>query len=466
MMVSCSENKGQAQTAFPTNQFVSPTSSAQKPIVASVIPDSETEISSLKDIQPTLIPEDTPEPLLASYAFPVWMKNPKINIVAALITNEIEKTRKMAFFNATTGEKYEILMPQNMSGYFWYDNTNFGFLADDLKTTFRLDLTNGQVTSEIVPSPSVRLLEPDWTGRLNGLKIVKESPSSQDFTLTSSWKPDYSKNATFTLSTKPNRDGITVINNITNETIWDLTTPSETYITVYAWSPTNNNLLAYIQGKYADPTDFITKGITLNIVDVVNGKTLATYSGDFGRMSWSPDGDKILYQNAKSIYSNYGVGFTEAPCILFLNSGEKRCLRSIPRIVPPGYTLATTGRYKWSTDNTKIYYTYLYISKESYSILGNLCVYDLISGHINCPTTELEALIEHDVGYKFSPDEDYIYLCISESTLLNDYVGNSRDGIIRSDGTGFFSWTSSIREDGPNETCSYSYNVLWRPLLE
>jgi hypothetical protein len=462
-LASCTGSVEPIQPTPLANQTTIASTATPKPLLATVIPDSETEGSSLKDIKPTPIPENTPIPLSDHYDLPIWMKYPETNIVAALITNDLEKNRKIAFFNAATGEKYEILMPQNISGYFWYDNTNFGFLATNLKATFRLDLTTGQVTSETTHPQSVRLLEPDWTGWLNGLNIAKKSPSSLDFTFTSIWKSAYSKNATYTASFKPDQDGITIINNITNETIWEFTTPAETYITEFSWSPADNNILAYIQGKPDFPSDLITKEITLNIIDISEGKLLATYSGDFGRINWSPDGKAILYQNSKSNYSNYGVGFTEAPCILFLNSSESKCIRSIPKVTKSNYNLASTGNYEWSADGRSIFYVYLYESPEDHSYITNLCIYSLLDSHINCPTDGLKEIEgQSGIGYSPSPSYQYIYLCISDSSMLNDYAGTSKDGITKIDGTGFFSWIGTIRDDAPSETCSF--DTLWRPL--
>lgn len=417
-----------------------------------------------EEIKPNPIPSATLEPLLDTYDLPVWMKNPETIIAAALITNDIESIRKVAFFNATTGENYEIVMTKSVSGYFWFDNQNLGFLANDLKTVFRLNLSSGKVFLEEMSHYSTRLLEPDWsTGLLNGLKIVKESGSDQEVTLSATWQPNISKNGTFTATKRPDWDGITVINNITNETVLDLTTPAETYITVYEWSPTNNNLLAYVQGKYAYPTDLIIQDMTLSIIDVSSGETMKTYSGDFGRVNWSPDGNKILYENARAIFSNYGVAFTEAPCIMFLNLDEQRCLRSIPRYVPQGYVLATTARYNWSSDSERIYYTVLYYKdQENYSIRGNICIYSLINGHIDCPTEDLDALTERDAGYSLSPNDEYLYLCISKSTSLNDYADESKDGIMKVDGSGFFTWQGTLRDDSPSKICSY--DIVWRPL--
>ena len=449
-------------TEIPTATIVSPTIPSIKPVVTAAVPNSEMVEPSPTRVRPT--PTVTLEPFPGSYDLPVWMKTTETTIAAAVISNEPENTRNITFFNAATGESHEILMNRSTSGFFWYDNQNFGFLASDLKTVYRLNLTSGKVFLEEMPPLAARLVEPDWiNGFVNGLNIVDSSVSNQEITFTATWQQDVSKSGTYTAIKKTDWDGITVLNNLTNEIVLDIKMPDKTYITVYEWSPENNNLLAYVQGKYDNYFSFITEDMTLNIVDVANGKVLKTFSGDFGWMSWSPDGNKLLYKNAKSNYSTYGIGFTEAPCIIFLNTDEQRCLYSIPRNVPSGYTLATTTQYDWSSDSERIFYRALYQKdQETYSIRGDVCIYDLINGHIFCPTEKLEILTERDASYRFSPNEEYIYLCMSKSTSLNDYADDSIDGILKTDGSIFFTWQGTVRKESPFELCSY--DVLWRPL--
>lgn len=460
-LASCSGSNEQLPTNTPVTQTASPT---QTSTTITVISNDESEGPSIKDIIPTPKLSVTPTPLSSHYDLPAWARNPEATIAAALITNDTEKTRIIALFNAATGEKYEISIPITISGYFWYDNQNLGFLANDLKTVYSLNLASGNIFLKELSQYSTRLLEPDWNnGLLNGLRIVAETELNQDLTLTAAWQPNTSKAGTYTAIKKSNWDGITITNNVTNETVLDFTTPAETYITVFAWSSVNNDLLAYVQGKLAYPTDLIIQDMTLNIIDVSSGKLLKTYSGDFGRMKWSPDGNKILFENARAVFSNYGVAFTEAPCIMFLNLDEQRCLRSIPRNVPDGYVLATTARYNWSMDGEKIFYTALYYkNQENYSIRGDVCIYDLVNGHINCPTESLDAFDERDAGYSLSPNDEYLYLCISKSTSLNDYADESKDGIMRVDGSGFFTWQGTLRDDYPSKRCSD--DILWRPL--
>ncbi len=421
---------------------------------------SETETSSLQETIPTATRVVTPStvPLPSNFDLPDWMKSTDTEILAALIQNDMEKTRKIAFFNAADGSRYELELPRDIRGFFWYDHTNFGLLATDLKTIYQLNLSTGQVISDDVDPRSVRLLDPEW---MNGLELVREGPNNQNFTFDDVWDVDHSKTKKFTADRKSDWTGIVVTDNTTNEAIWEFSPPIGIYATRYAWSPVDDNILAYIQGEY-DSSSWITQAMTLTIVDVISGKVQGTYPGDFGRFYWSPEGNQILYQDEMSVYSNYGFGFIDPPCILSLETNITKCIVEIPRFVPPGYELATTDIYRWSADGRSISYVYLYSSPKDLSFQGNLCIYDLDNPSIYCPTQDLEKLKNKGVTGRLSPSEQYIHICVSTSTVLNDYAGSSEDGIIKVDGTGFFSWIGWLSNDGPDHHCSW--DALWRPL--
>jgi hypothetical protein len=457
LLVSCAKNAPQIVTT--SQSLATPTVNlgvtATKPFPS-------------KTASPSKSPTNTPIALLATYTLPVWMSNPDTNILAALVTNDFEHTRKISFFNATTGENYEILMPRDVSGYFWYDNTNFGLLSKNLETAYRINLQTGKVSTESVSSQATHFLrgeEDDYKNSYgdtaSALKITKDADTN-NLLFTHTWYGHYggrSKNGLSSAEWDGNWTQIIVTDNKTNQTIWQSEPFQDTYGTSFMWSPKDESHLAYLKGKPAEPlSDFITESITLTIVDVVNGKVLGNYAGDFGTMKWSPDGKKILYEDPMSHYHTYGIEFKDAPCILFLNLGERRCLRSIPRLVPEGYQLVTTGAYEWGPDNQSILYTYIY--EKQNNVIGNLCIYSLVTGYINCPIENLEALSGMTIGTPdMSPDQQFIHFCYGTSSLLSGDAGINYEGVINVDGTGFFSWEAEI---GGPPRCSFG--TLWRPL--
>ncbi len=415
-------------------------------------------------------PTVTAEPTLSSYSLPSWMSSPSTNILAAFITDNSNDSPRISFYNAATGEKYDIDIPNDSQGYFWYDNAHFGFLSNDLKSLELIDLNTGQTSEMALEPESLRLwnLEHENSGINNqgpvALEIVHDNADNGILLeqVGSDWD-NKSKSKLFAASWGiESRDTITIVDTRNQQTTWEIKLPADFFGTEFAWSPTDENRLAVIQGKPVPNSDIDMTSIKLSIVDVVNKKTLWTYDGDFGRIHWSPDGKMILYQNNASRFSSYGVGFQEAPCILFVETGIRRCLRSIPKYVPSGLTLATTADYVWGADNESVFYTYVYGPQQgSDKWSGNLCIYSLINSHIVCPTQNLAELRENSVVYyEISPDQQFIHFCLSASSILNDYADTSSDGIIGIDGKNFFSWVGN----SASFPQSCSEQTLWRPL--
>jgi hypothetical protein len=413
----------------------------------------------------------TLQPTLSYPSLPSWMSNPLTNILAAFITDDSIDSPRISFYNAANGEKYDINIPNDVRGYFWYDNKHFGFLSNDLKSIKLIDLTTGQTSENPLAPESLRLWNLEHenyivSGReLVALEILHNDTNSEILLEQTGWYWNTkSKSKQFAAKWSSDDKAITVTDTKTNQVIWELTLPENRFGTEFVWSPVNENYLTFLQGSPEPLNGLITEEMTLTIVDVVEGKILSSYDGEFGILRWSPDAKMILYQNPLFRYRNYGFAFKDAPCILILGTGQRRCLRSIPRLVPTGYTLGTTGVYEWENDSNSVFYTYLYFSesKPQYEVLGNLCNYSIVDSHINCPTQALEALHGRSViYYELSPDEQYIYFCYSASTILNDYASVADDGIIKVDGSGFFSWVGTIL-DGGFQTCSR--DTLWRPL--
>lgn len=442
ILISCSGVQDKAPT--PTQHEITPVVFTETPAVIVG--------------NPTDFVESMPIPTKTVYDFPSWMNNPQTVVLAALFRDDLEKSRKIYFFNAATGEKFELNPAMPFGGFFWYDNMNFGLLAEDMNAAYKFDLKTEKIQTETISPHSTRFLTKTWT---NGL-IMFDELSSSEITFDDAQETNKSLNKLFTAQWSSAEKRITASDTKTNQVIWELTLPENREITEILWSPVNENTLAFLEGSPEPLNGFIIENMTLTIVDIVEGKILSSYDGDFGILHWSPDGKMILYQNARFRYRNYGVSFTDAPCLLILATGEKRCLRSIPRVVPTGYELLTTGVYRWANDSNSIYYTYLYSLPSEWNILGNLCNYSLMNSHINCPTQNLQVLQGRSViGYDLSPDEQFIHICYSASTILNDYADVSNDGIIKVDGSDFFSWVGTIQKGGP-PTCSI--DTLWRPL--
>ncbi len=404
-----------------------------------------------------------------NYDLPVWISDPNTTIITALITDDIKKIRHLLFVNSTTGEKYEMQVPQKVGGFFWFDNSHFGFISIDKKTLYLIDTLNGDVSTHKTNEQETRFINLNSELFLAGLLVIREDNSNNDFYFMQAKnypESTYSKNNTYFAmrNTGQPEYQIIVTDPRNGQEIWKTDPNNGIWNMEFEWSPTNNNLLAIIGGRPL-PVDLIEiSDMRLTIVDVREGNVVKSYKGNIGPIEWSHDSRYILYLNPEYFFRNYGIAFTDAPCILNVESGKSKCLTSIPYThIPNQFSLMTTGIYHWMLDDKSIAYTYVYLSTDqAYKISGDLCIYDLTNGSINCPTDGIDALTGRSIiSYDFSPGEKYVHFCYSASTILNDYADVANDGMISIDGRGFTNWTGYIMDGGPT-TCSPEH--VWRPL--
>jgi hypothetical protein len=408
---------------------------------------------------------------LPVYTFPSWMSDPSTNILVAHTLNEFKNNNGITFYDAATQEKFEIGIPENTKGYFWYDNAHFGFLADDLKTMQLVDLNSGQTIEEPIPPETLRLwnynreIHPYTDKNIMAFELIHTDLNNGGLLFQQTkYKRNISKDGAFFASVNgENRNMIAATDIETTQTAWEYIAPNGYFVTNFAWSPTDENQLVFVLGMKDQNNEINLLSTRLFIVDVFHKKILRTYEGDFGEIEWSTDGKMILFTNSKLLFRNFGLGFTEAPCFYYIETGIKRCLRNIPQVSHPGYDFKTTAVYQWGPGGENIFFTYLFLMHEMpFSWSGNLCIYNLNDGQIHCPTQGLTELRENSiVGYSISPDQKYIHFCFSDSSVLNDYEGTSRDAIIKIDGTGFFSWIGNRLVETPS---SCSQGSLWRPM--
>lgn len=423
-------------------------------------------------------PSSTPtvstlSPTVTAYNFPQWIKNSDTAILAALIRDDLGKPRGISFFNATTGEKFELEMPTALGGFFWYDNAHFGFLSDDFQVMNLLNLSNGQVIKINLTSKSTRLLA--INGSINPL-VIKQDPLSPSTSLFdyafNYWGSPYSIDTRyFAESIGSNFENYIKVTDLeTGQIIWQ-SNPSDGYVDVhFLWSPVKNSHLAVVMGSLSETGfELPINNTMLIVVDIKTGEIITSHKVDAGRIQWSPDGTKILYRDAMSDYWNFGYGFTKAPCFLNIETRKESCFWRIPNHPPPdGYTLITTDDYQWSSDGKSFYFTYSYRSTNG--MIGNICNYNLASGNLICPTDNLTEFPEWNIDWRYgwiistyslSPDGKNISFCLDSDSPLSDAQGGpSQNGLIETNGTNFTTWVNS--EDALTR-CSF-YSPLWRPL--
>lgn len=120
-----------------------------QPIQAQNMPTvvSETEIPV-----ETLLLTPTPVPISTVIDFPSWMSNPDTVVLAAFIREDVAQSFEIHFFNAATGNKFELVAPKDFGRFFWYDNMNFGLVAKDSNSTYKFNLQTGKVSTDVTRS--------------------------------------------------------------------------------------------------------------------------------------------------------------------------------------------------------------------------------------------------------------------------------------------------------------------------
>lgn len=152
MLTSCLTTAQTTTTPTRTN-LLTPTS-AITPIRASATPSltlpaltpktSNTPISTITRVpmwRPTLTPVVVPD----TYNLPRWMANSQARILIG-VSDRLNGYFQLSFFNAESNERFDLLLPKYIRGYFWLDNMHFGFLNEDSLSVYLVNIGNGKVT--------------------------------------------------------------------------------------------------------------------------------------------------------------------------------------------------------------------------------------------------------------------------------------------------------------------------------
>jgi len=467
--------------AHPQSPTISP-KSTRVPVRSTILASTQpvTELDPTIIFVKTRVPTQTEVAIPTSYNLPAWMAQSDTPVLTALIANEIEKSQHLYFVNAKTGENFTMQIPTKVIGFFWFDNSRFGFLEANGKSMALINTLDGTVSTIILPPQAIQFIETGDEADLAALQVVRCGRDAkycastlvdefyfENVTVYGSYgSAQFSKLGRYRaeIDTSLTEARILVLDSKTDTLIWQSPDGDGVSDIEYEWSPISDNLIAVVRGNLDPISEFHTKDMNLCLINVKNGELVRSYQAKFGSIDWSPNGNLILYLDPFYMYRNYGFAFQSAPCLLFLDSGQSKCMTSIPRSqIPVGFSFRTTGLYQWLSDSKSIAYIYVYqLNDPHYQISGNLCIYNLMNGSIDCPTDYLDVLKDHSIiHYDFSPDEKVVHFCYAVNSILNDYADTSQDAIIGMDGTGFSTWVGNINEDGM-WGCSHEH--IWRPV--
>lgn len=450
MLISCSGQAG--IEANHTEQFVVPITQIH---LSSTPISSATPRPTIKPTSPLLSaePSSTVDP--ATYNFPQWLID-RSNSVFMTITDVSGNTSQLSFFNAATGERYDLQI-ENSGGYFWVNGgRSVGLLSHDGISLRLINLdANSRYSDTVVFDGATRFLSFDITyGPPKPLILSRKFGAYTDSFILFYWYWDQNLaydgqyiayESTHALAGL----GPLTVENLQTEEIFQIKkSDNRVNILDYMWSPTND-YLAVLQTE-EEPQQFQV-GQYLEIYEASTGKMISSFGGtELRNIQWSPDGLQVLYLEGA------------LPCIRQLNSDVPNCFLQIEH----------QGLIRWTPDGQSI----SYIDGSGDRMSGGLCVFNLKTQQSNCLTEDIPELAGQTiVSYKTSPDGNYFAAQYDESCPACDYRVHPSTIVMAADGGYYFllGEEKEARETkgSPEHNQSLHYSnleypytsLLWRP---
>ncbi|MBW8012009.1 MAG: hypothetical protein FVQ83_12340 [Chloroflexi bacterium] len=423
---------------------------------------------------PTITPTYTPTaPDLPTFLdVPEWLGDPEINVLMFLTRNP-EGSYQLSFFNANTGDRFDLPdnFLANIGYYFWMpDGRSFGLVSQNRQEIYLIDIMSGEITAREAGINTTRFLSTGnsypYMAFTSGLSFDGDNfilPVSRVFY--DSRFGAFSNNGLYFVQIDVEEYRFTKIENLLTGEIIQITNPDDEYYDVYfEWSPVSNQLAILHRSVPPFHTDYGFEidnddiEFKVNIYDPATGRILGSYK-DVGDARWSPDGTQILYDEQGRYFWSIREDYSSAPCIFTIITGETNCLNYIRN----WHGQISLRDYIWSPDGTRLSYTYEYdiLYPDFYIDTGGLCIVDLLSRGIICPTDLMPELDIykgfhlHALGHSWSPDSNFIAFTTGMCKYYCDESIEELIYIISSDGGQYYYLDKRVY--------NYSLTDAWRP---
>ncbi|KAA3643147.1 MAG: hypothetical protein DWQ07_21760 [Chloroflexi bacterium] len=348
---------------------------------------------------------------------PDWLSNPQIHVFS-LLWMQLDDRFVITFFNAETQERFDLVV-SDTAGYFWSpDGEEFGLLQQYSSHVHMIDLSTGIVSSDKIYRDAIKPLLYDERSLIGFRAFPNPVPVPLFANRTDPTYPDFQLSidetywdSLYEFSRSHWDDGnwrqvVRLINRQTGEERW-LTEPQyDAKARSSDFSAVNNQVIV-VEGQTNE--DGEPTGDRLLIYEAETGALQAQYKGAFNGISWSPDGQQILYTTYQEGVAPPNV---RTPCILTVATGNTRCFADIADHFE-GKEDLFIANYRWSDNADRLFFIYrIPIYEPSTGLnsgIGNYCYYHLADGEVQCPD---EAVFEEQHQtiqfYTVSPDEQYI----------------------------------------------------------
>ncbi len=347
----------------------------------------------------------------------------------------------VTFFNAPTGDRFDLPV-QDVVGYFWTPRGDqFGYLSSsDLTSLFLVDTATGDVFQYALREESLRYAV--FALRPTPLLVFGTTPSKEDFLVIDyALRPFFTEDGRYRVVRDP-AQAHTQIEEVISHTMIPVTDPDDNLVdTEFAWSPDGSRLVIVqnttLTGRGRDVCD-----CTLLIFDLATQTAAQTLKGNFTELKWSPDSARLLF-----IQPVPEDGFAGALCILTVDTGATRCLTD-GRANQGGQDI---GFAEWLPDGRRV--SYLFWTDDPVAQAGGLCVMEIETGEMQCPTTNHVAPggAAWIRAYRLSPDSSYLYVSYGCPTCDYDTISTT-DALVSLDASGYLAF----------EGAGAAY-ALWRP---
>jgi hypothetical protein len=477
LLTGCAANQS---TPIPTVTNSQPIQNTQEFITPYKVftPTYNTLITSSPINKPTstntqsafLIHPPTQTPFPDFIELPEWLKTSKNDDLFMALTGITDNGLILSVINPSTQQQFNIPISRNPK-YFWSsDGTSINIVNPDWKL-MTIDIHSGKVKYAVLDKNPFRFSP--WIFDDNTLTplIASGFLDQLNFILL---QPYESRRISFDsiymveVNTGLTEEPISVINIETGE-VTPITSPNDgIYEVEYAWSPMKDQL-AILQSRLP-PQLYYWPGDHIIIYDIDKKSVTSSFNGDFSYISWSSDGQQLLYRKS-SVEGERGFYYSNSPCVINIQSGMNKCYYTIKFQTDSVASNAFASGFDWFPGDLGI--TYLLAWTENSIDKGNFCIYYFKKDSITCPTQGLEDLSKRAVvNYDMSPSGEYVILNYDLTLPESDYRERVYTSLIKIDGTGYLRlWTEKdYQKAGEIKWDHYydnllSYGVLWRPVV-
>ncbi len=462
----------QSQTSTPITATITQSISPRIPVKSSTPLAPTRTITPIPYNSPTVTATATqtpPPPIIPShYDLPDWFSNLQ-HYAFMMISNVTSNSNRISIVDADLSTQYDISIPYpDIYGYFWIaQGISFGFLASDFQTVYLVNALTGNVTIHTLHAKDINCLKEDAKQRDEYVDLVfavslgiasNSSPESAEF-LCSEQVEMYHNH----LITKRLGNIIMVTFNrgslAGQSRILHIVDPGDE-LDVMGDYPfydpdTGKAILVILKAEFFPETDeekalYLRLGVhasRIEIYNVLEEKKIASFDGDI-------DPDSILIDpNYRQIILNAAItNKSDIPCFIDLGNGQLKCLDSLNT----QEDFLRTDLLHTSRDGKRL------IFAETNSARSDLCIYQIPSDILYCPTDKMEELHNLNIErYRISQDERFILFSYGSSCSHCDFWGDPSSAVIVMDGNNLYLLGKEVFVD---HSPSYPFEtILARP---